>query len=1242
MADIRFGALRLAALAAVVAVCCATLLLTLRDSAAAPAPGAPTATDTPAPPFGFAAERVQPAFQQASTSQSSIPVTITVENVNNLGAYEVLLTYDSAIVQFLNATNQGFLGSTGRSVFCAAPVINDVGGTLKRLRFGCGTLGAAPPGPNGNGDLAIIEFAPAGIGLTQLVLEPSLADPFGTPILAVAFNGAIDVAPGPTATPTFTNTPTPTATPCPGGICPTATPVLCTPTSMVIQPSTLDGSPNTVLQVPVLAVNACNVGAFEFELAFDSELLEFSSATTGAFLASTGRPVQCLPPQVGAALARITCVTLGPPPPAGASGTGTLATVQFVARALGSGTISLINTALLTPDAVGIEHTSSEASVSITACPTCITVTPTFTPSPTPTFTSSPTLPPTHTPTPCGGPCPTSTHTPTAVIATATNTPATTPIDLRVEPTSYAQTEGNSITVTVKAFNAVNLGAFSFTVLFDASVLSYESIAIGPFLGSTGRSVFCEPATAAGSVRLSCSSLGSEPPGPTGNGVLGTISFNGATAGSSALTLSQVLFTRPSAQIIPTGSLQHGAATISACSGSCPTATPTDVGSPTPTATPGGVAVVGVNPPSFTVSPGSTFTVDVTVDHVHNLGAFEFVFEYSQGGFVDVVDVQPGTFLGATGRPVVCPTPTVSSFTVRYSCGTLGSSALGPSGSGVLATLTLHANDIGIANPFGLTSALLSDPLANNIPLQLAPAGTLTSLPPTPTPTPGGSGFSSSGGGTSFATTQMSDGAPGDAAQPDLTALSIGASMLMLGGAYVLFIRRRTAPMRQAFAVVIVMAIAVPVFASASVRAGSGPALEPEPAVDNLFIGGAPVVIGQEVSGVAGSANVAGFDLVLRYDANLLDVTMADGGFLGSSGRNANCSTSIITFYERKLSCTTTGGPSYPSGDGTLATLTIEPGADLDLWLRSTAPNGGALALDVVSATTRLIDATGATVALTDISDGAVMLRALEGDVNSDCIVDVTDHQELAARYPSQQGDAAYAQLYDLEPSPADGDIDFHDLQFVLGRDRSTCGVPIPEQPPDPTPTPVDVDQDDDGLYDGIDNCPNVENAAQQDGDADDLGDACETVFGTNAANADSDGDGCEDGREARVLTFSKQQGGDRSPSSAWDFFDVPVPALSAGNAGGARDGAVSLADVASVLLYFGATLENPDQPNGNGVSYGSDWDADLVLDGAEYDRTPSVVVGKPWRSGAPSGAVSLEDAALALTQFGHDCSSPP
>jgi hypothetical protein len=181
-------------------------------------------------------------------------------------------------------------------------------------------------------------------------------------------------------------------------------------------------------------------------------------------------------------------------------------------------------------------------------------------------------------------------------------------------------------------------------------------------------------------------------------------------------------------------------------------------------------------------------------------------------------------------------------------------------------------------------------------------------------------------------------------------------------------------------------------------------------------------------------------------------------------------------------------------------------------------------------------------------------------------------------------------------------------------------------------------DPDSDLLPDATDNCPSAYNWDQADTDADGLGDVCETPsgYGTDAANPDTDGDGCLDGREARTLMYTHLQGGDRDPLNPNDFFDVPVPVLTPSNTSGARNRAVSIADVIAILTYIGTS--DGGGTNANAVSYNSDLNTNGAFDGREYDRTPSADPSKPWRSGAPNGAVSIGDALVALNQVGDNC----
>ncbi len=153
---------------------------------------------------------------------------------------------------------------------------------------------------------------------------------------------------------------------------------------------------------------------------------------------------------------------------------------------------------------------------------------------------------------------------------------------------------------------------------------------------------------------------------------------------------------------------------------------------------------------------------------------------------------------------------------------------------------------------------------------------------------------------------------------------------------------------------------------------------------------------------------------------------------------------------------------------------------------------------------------------------------------------------------------------------------------------------------------PASADSDGDGMPDQVDNCPAVANAGQADSDADYLGDACEGAYGTNAAVADTDGDGCRDGVEVHTHLFAPSFGGDRNPTSLWDFYDVT------------GDRVVDLSDTLDVLGYFGDSGTSP---------------AANLRDRA----SPNAL--KPWQLVEANDGIDLTDALANLQSFGHDCS---
>jgi hypothetical protein len=136
-----------------------------------------------------------------------------------------------------------------------------------------------------------------------------------------------------------------------------------------------------------------------------------------------------------------------------------------------------------------------------------------------------------------------------------------------------------------------------------------------------------------------------------------------------------------------------------------------------------------------------------------------------------------------------------------------------------------------------------------------------------------------------------------------------------------------------------------------------------------------------------------------------------------------------------------------------LAEVTVHPDADLKFRLRPGNDNG--VVRVILDENCELVDplghavsgsiAGGLTVGCGDI---AITVRILEGDLDLDCDVDLSDAQAIAQLYGMVFGLFLYDPWYDLEPNITDFDIDAKDLQKVFGRLDSDCQTPVPPQPP--------------------------------------------------------------------------------------------------------------------------------------------------------------------------------------------------
>ena len=100
---------------------------------------------------------INPIDQTVSTNEI-FNTSIEIAGVQNLGSFELELDFDPAFLQANTVTIGSFLGSTGRQVF---PLSNNIDNANGLVEFAATTLGATPPGPDGDGILLNIEWTSA-------------------------------------------------------------------------------------------------------------------------------------------------------------------------------------------------------------------------------------------------------------------------------------------------------------------------------------------------------------------------------------------------------------------------------------------------------------------------------------------------------------------------------------------------------------------------------------------------------------------------------------------------------------------------------------------------------------------------------------------------------------------------------------------------------------------------------------------------------------------------------------------------------------------------------------------------------------------------------------------------------------------------------------------------------------------------------------------------------------------------
>ncbi len=124
--------------------------------------------------------------QNQFVSGSTVSVDVKLAGASDLGSYGFTLSWDANILDLVGVTNGTFLGSTGRSVTCGAPVK-----APGSVTFGCQTSGGAA-GPQGAGVLTTIQFTILSLGVTPVSLSAvTVATSTGVPYSISANDGTI-------------------------------------------------------------------------------------------------------------------------------------------------------------------------------------------------------------------------------------------------------------------------------------------------------------------------------------------------------------------------------------------------------------------------------------------------------------------------------------------------------------------------------------------------------------------------------------------------------------------------------------------------------------------------------------------------------------------------------------------------------------------------------------------------------------------------------------------------------------------------------------------------------------------------------------------------------------------------------------------------------------------------------------------------------------------------------------------
>ena len=399
---------------------------------------------------------------------------------------------------------------------------------------------------------------------------------------------------GSTPTSTWTNTPIPptptwTNTPIPPTATWTHTPVPPTPTSTrSIDTARIRFAPATkranlsggAFTVDLTVENVANLAGFQTDLLFDPAVVHVNGVSLGAFLGSTGRTATLVGPTIDNTGGKVTFGAFSFGAQGGAAGAGTLATISFQPRVIGTTALRLQATGLSDPAGNALPVTTADGQAQIVQCfgdfngdnkvdifdlqraaghwncragQACYDAQ--FDTEPDgdidvfdlQRFAAA-----------WGTVCPaTAARLAPAGLAPTVGLASVAAADLSVLPPSRQVAPAAVFIQTVQIQAAGEVGAFQATLAYSPTVAQVEAVTVGPFLGATGRTVVpVGPAidNVTGEVRFGAFTFGSQA-GASGAGDLAQVRFRAQQAGRTALSWREAGVSDLAGNALPSGAL---------------------------------------------------------------------------------------------------------------------------------------------------------------------------------------------------------------------------------------------------------------------------------------------------------------------------------------------------------------------------------------------------------------------------------------------------------------------------------------------------------------------------------------------------------------------------------------------------------------------------------------------------------------------------------------------------------------